>query len=1219
MDLAKVKYLVLEDNRVDQLILFDLMHDIGIKDTQIDCCEAVSDIRGNHYEFILCDLNLKDSFQLDTVRKVHKQFPESIIVVLSGMADIDLATEAIYEGAQDYLIKGETNAIELKKTLLFAHERNHLLKKVKQNEERFRGLIENNYDGILIHDENLIISYASPSVESTLNFSYEELIGKRLIEMIHPDDRAIIMEYHRKLIKSHSTSFRFRIRIINKEERYIWIDVTVSDHRNTAGINGIVSNFKNIDQEKRAIEQQKQSERRLAEIINAMPGAVLSYQLFPDGTDKLLYISEGAEKIWGISVEAALNDFSKMWKTVVDQDINGMKQSIEKSARNLSIWNHRFSINNKEKIRWINAIGTPSKQKDESVIWNTLAFDISDQVKMEQALKDSNERFELASKATNDIIWDWNILTGELYSDLGFEKFFGDKNTGNYIHMDEWVKFIHPMDKERIISSVQKTIYTCRETIWEDEFRLLSYDGCISYVSGKGYVVYGQDENPLRMVGALQDLTENRKLLYDIKERNKELSCLFSISKLINDHRNDIPLILKESVKLLPPTYQYPEVACSRINIHDQIYESANFKISKWKQKAVIKVEDQAAGFIEVYYKQEKPKSDEGPFLKEERNLINTIAKLLGNMLEKKKAEEQLKKSEANLQAIFDNTTDGYLLVNRKGAILSRNKQAEDFFKMYQRKPLGENLIKSLLKEYRSGFQVKLNQVFEGIQVSYERNFQVGNRRLWFILSFVPVKTRTGKVVGACLGIKNVTNIKQAEYEVKRVAANMEALLNSTEDAYILIDHKFKILSYNAQAEKNAERLAKDIQAGKSIIEFIPDPKDAFEKAVSKAFAGQKIDYMSTFQMREREISMHIIINPVVTHENKINEVSVVIRDITERKGYEEALLFQQQLLSNAQQLANLGSFEWDLKTNIITATEEFFQIFRIDQEIENLKEAFFNKIYQEDRLLVDETLNEAINGNHTFDLQFRTIEIEGQHKVIRGKGIVNVNKRGQASKIFCTVQDITDQKSADQALQTGQELERNRLAKDLHDDIGQLLTATKFRLETIEPNGDGILAEQVNAVKELLTNTIKEVRNISRNLSTKILEHYGLETAIRELFIPFQEINDNKVNMNYNIVTQLDIKFQTAIYRILQEATNNIIKYAEASEVNIQVVEKNNSIFLQVRDNGKGFNIDNQSFSKTHGLHNMRERTNLFMGQFNIDSELNKGTIISCKFPKIK
>ena len=141
-----------------------------------------------------------------------------------------------------------------------------------------------------------------------------------------------------------------------------------------------------------------------------------------------------------------------------------------------------------------------------------------------------------------------------------------------------------------------------------------------------------------------------RKQTHDLDERVKELNCLYGISKI--RERPDIAFeeMLQEIVDLISSSWQYSAITCARIIIEGQEYKTKNFKETVWKQTSNIVVHGKRIGILEICYLEEKPESDEGPFLKEERSLISAIAERLGRVTEHKQAEGALRKAHDELE-----------------------------------------------------------------------------------------------------------------------------------------------------------------------------------------------------------------------------------------------------------------------------------------------------------------------------------------------------------------------------------------------------------------------------------------------------------------------------------------------------------------------------------------------------------------------------------------
>ncbi|MFZ4398633.1 MAG: histidine kinase [Bacteroidales bacterium] len=200
-----------------------------------------------------------------------------------------------------------------------------------------------------------------------------------------------------------------------------------------------------------------------------------------------------------------------------------------------------------------------------------------------------------------------------------------------------------------------------------------------------------------------------------------------------------------------------------------------------------------------------------------------------------------------------------------------------------------------------------------------------------------------------------------------------------------------------------------------------------------------------------------------------------------------------------------------------------------------------------------------------------------------------------------------------------GQEMERQRLSRDMHDSLGQSLLAVKIKLEHAKNSNFEKSRQLIIETQELLSNTIQEIKNISNDLMPPVLEAFGLEQGLRTLCkntatntgIPIEFISKN-------IPATMDARMQIYLYRISQEAINNISKHSAASEVIFSISFSSESVLMNIADNGKGFDIENID-AKSNGILNIKERVKLLKGECDFFSSIENGTKIIIKIPKIK
>ena len=170
---------------------------------------------------------------------------------------------------------------------------------------------------------------------------------------------------------------------------------------------------------------------------------------------------------------------------------------------------------------------------------------------------------------------------------------------------------------------------------------------------------------PIGFRGIAHDITERakaeeglRERTHDLGERIKELNCLYGISNLVEKPDISLEEIFQGLVYLIPPSWQYPEITCSRIILEDKEYKTENFKETNWKQSSEILVHGKRMGVLEVCYLEERPEIDEGPFLKEERYMIDAVAKRLRRVLERKQAEEELSETNRQLEEAVERANE---------------------------------------------------------------------------------------------------------------------------------------------------------------------------------------------------------------------------------------------------------------------------------------------------------------------------------------------------------------------------------------------------------------------------------------------------------------------------------------------------------------------------------------------------------------------------------
>jgi signal transduction histidine kinase len=225
--------------------------------------------------------------------------------------------------------------------------------------------------------------------------------------------------------------------------------------------------------------------------------------------------------------------------------------------------------------------------------------------------------------------------------------------------------------------------------------------------------------------------------------------------------------------------------------------------------------------------------------------------------------------------------------------------------------------------------------------------------------------------------------------------------------------------------------------------------------------------------------------------------------------------------------------------------------------------------------------------------------------------------------------QQMHEQKTRTAYLMAGQEEERKRLSRELHDGLGQMLTAIKLQVESLETrlNNEGVANSNLSPLKTLITQTIQETRSISNNLMPSVLSDFGLIPGLRMLVENHNRPGtdpDHPLQVTLQAdqwlgdsAHRLDKSVEITLYRVCQEAITNAIRHGKATKINIQLFEKDQYIHLTVTDNGIGFKTQ-RLVTEPHGqgVHNIHERVKLLNGIFKLTSTPGKGTKLKVSIP---
>jgi two-component system NarL family sensor kinase len=213
----------------------------------------------------------------------------------------------------------------------------------------------------------------------------------------------------------------------------------------------------------------------------------------------------------------------------------------------------------------------------------------------------------------------------------------------------------------------------------------------------------------------------------------------------------------------------------------------------------------------------------------------------------------------------------------------------------------------------------------------------------------------------------------------------------------------------------------------------------------------------------------------------------------------------------------------------------------------------------------------------------------------------------------------VKEELKRSKAILESEENERQRLARELHDGVGQLLSASKLNLSSLTSNKCTPEEKlRLQQSMDTLDDSIKEIRYISHNMVPDVLLNFGFVRAVQDFISRVNQTNKLKIHFESNGFEEsmLDNTGKLMLYRIIQESVNNTIKYAEATQISIQLSADTTEISLLMEDNGKGFDVDEAKQKGGIGLRNIQLRTDYLKGKLDIESSPKNGTTIIIEIP---
>ena len=498
--------------------------------------------------------------------------------------------------------------------------------------------------------------------------------------------------------------------------------------------------------------------------------------------------------------------------------------------------------------------------------------------------------------------------------------------------------------------------------------------------------------------------------------------------------------------------------------------------------------------------------------------------------------------------------------------------------------------------------------------------------------------------VGSCLDIT-------AQKSSEAASAKLAAIVQSSDDAIITKDLNGIISSWNNSAERIFGYTEQEV-LGKPITILIPPELQSEEKDIlSRLRAGQRIDHFETTRIAKggQRVLVSLTVSPVKDSSGRIIAASKVARDVTRTRQVEEALRESEQRMRFCLEAAHVGTWHWDMTSGNVHWSENMERIHgQPPGSFRRNFAAFLEGIESADRLRVKQAIQQALEGDGKYHVEYRQIRSDGSLGWMEAHGQVIYDAGNRPQSIMGVCRDISERKSSETALREAhqqlearvkertseldraqerlrmlsarllrmQDDERRRIARELHDTAGQLLVALNLILVPVEKTlqaEHSELSSQITESLRLVDELSSDLRTMSHLLHPPLLDEAGLHSAVRWYVEGFAERSKIDVDLELDPnVGRLPAEFETAIFRIVQECLTNIHRHSGSSSASIIITRNGQNLKLEIRDQGKGMSVPPPRAGV--GIQGMRERVRQLGGELEIESG-ESGTRVTAVF----
>ena len=532
--------------------------------------------------------------------------------------------------------------------------------------------------------------------------------------------------------------------------------------------------------------------------------------------------------------------------------------------------------------------------------------------------------------------------------------------------------------------------------------------------------------------------------------------------------------------------------------------------------------------------------------------------------------------------------------------------------------------LQRCMKTYAQAFDRR-----EEFRVEYRLRRHDGEYR-WVLDIGVPRFNQEGSFVGYIGVGVDVTERRQA----------LEALRKS-EERFRLAAQAGKMFAYEwdaatdeiVRSAESAQILGVDqvmVSKGQQILAMV-HPEDRERLVATLADLSPQTPHLAVIYRIVRPDGAVIWVERhsrgIFAENGKLLRINGMVADITQRKRTEEALRESEERLRLAVQAGRMYAFEWDLATDVIIRSSESTNILKWPGDpTRDTGRRFVASVHPDDLEVYTVSETGLTPAKPTYQIVFRMLRPDGAVTWLEESGRAIFDGQGRMLSVVGMVADVTERKRAEEALSSvsrrlieAQEQERARIARELHDDIGQRLALLAVELEEIhqDPANPLEVRSRMGQLQTQASEIASDIQTLSHELHSAKLEYLGIVAAMRGFCVEFAK--QTKVNIDFkshDLPSPLPRDTSLCLFRVLQEALHNSVKHSGVKNVEVGLWETSDEVHLTVSDFGAGFDSETVKESRGLGLISMEERLRLLNGKLSIESQPKRGTTIHARVP---